>query len=195
MPPARSTSIALGPAGRVVGDDAARVSEAAPAAARARPPRAGEPARRPRARRASARARTSGSISCGDALLRDRRRDVAGDRPDRGRARSASPRRGPPRRASRGRSTGRRSRASAPSGTPQPPREPADRPALRDARRDELEEARVADRHVGAGRRSAAAASGAISVGSGGSPTARTFVIGWSIEPEQVRRRARRGRP
>ena len=51
-------------------------------------------------------------------------------------------------------------------------------PALGHARRDELEEARVADRHVGPAGEVAAAASGAISVGSGGSPTAITFVTG-----------------
>ena len=56
-------------------------------------------------------------------------------------------------------------------------REPPDGPALRDARRDELEELRMADRDV-RGTRNRSRASGASSVGTGGSPTASTFVTG-----------------
>ena len=137
--------------------------------------------RRDASRAAFGGARTSRFDHHGHALLLDRRRDVAGDRPDRGgRGRHRRPvahlcehLEVVPLVADRERLAERHAR---------PPREPADGPALGDARRDELEEARVADRHVGAPAKWAAAR-GAISVGRGGSPTARTFVTGWPIEP------------
>ena len=91
--------------------------------ARPREPRPPRAARRSAARRASP---GTGEDQCldhrGDALLRDGRGDVPGDRLDRRPAPTASPPRGPPRRASRGRSTGRRSpgprRARRPAGGP-----------------------------------------------------------------------------
>ena len=62
--------------------------------------------------------------------------------------------------------------------------------------RDELEEPRMARssrrrRPANSARAPAARARS----GSGGSPTARTFVTGWPIDADEVGRRARRGRP
>ena len=74
------------------------------------------------------------------------------------------------------------------SGHAQPPRQPADGTALRRPRRDELEESRVA--RSSRRPRPANAARGDRRhdrSGSVGSPTASTFVTGWSIAGDEVR--------
>ena len=189
---ARRTPIASPRPGRVV---AATGGHAAVTRVR---PRVGRPPRRPSARRrprASPRtARTSASMIWAAPFLGQRRRDVAGDRLDLGR---------------RGRHRGPvadlgehlevvalvADRQDLPQRDAEPAGEPADRPALRHARRDELEELRVADRHVGPAGEPCAGPSARRSVGSGGSPTAMTFVTGCWIARDEIRHRARRGRP
>ena len=180
----------LGPAGIVVrarpGRSCRDVAHRAPAASAAS--RAGRLARRspavpgpaprssgPRPRRRAAERRTA---------------PRPGPRP----ARSASRRHARPRPASRCRSTGRRSRAPRPSGTPsrrdsQRTARPFETPGATNSRKCgwlTVTSARPAK---------AARASGATSVGSGGSPAHMTLVTGWRDRRDEVVLEVRLGEP